>query len=351
VEGTKLETHREVIDAAVAAGCVENGRTEGSHCGDCGKVLRAQEEIPAIGSHQYDLDPGKDPTCTEEGLTVGSSCHACGFVHLAQEVISPKGHAEVTDAAVPPSCTATGLTAGSHCSVCGTVTAAQETVPMTDHTPVSVPAVEATCSAHGLSEGINCGQCGKVLTAQQETPKKNHTVVIDHPKAPTCTEPGLDGTGMHCSQCGTILLAQQELPATGHTFSDAAFTWAEDLTSAAAVLTCPCGQQESVDCTITWSADKGSLRAEAEGEYRGQRFTDSRVISAAAEGDRVTLTLPEGMSGVRIFVAAYDERGRMTDCLIPRIKNGTVTLPVSGHRVRIMLLTEKGFRVLPMFPL
>lgn len=78
--------HTEVIDAAVAATCTTDGKTEGSHCSDCNTVLVKQETIPA------------------------------------------KGHTEVKDAAVAATALATGKTEGSHCSVCGTVIKKQNTV-------------------------------------------------------------------------------------------------------------------------------------------------------------------------------------------------------------------------------
>nr|MCR5067964.1 InlB B-repeat-containing protein [Erysipelotrichaceae bacterium] len=41
--------HTPVIDPAVDPTCTETGLTEGSHCSVCGKVLVAQQEVPALG--------------------------------------------------------------------------------------------------------------------------------------------------------------------------------------------------------------------------------------------------------------------------------------------------------------
>ena len=53
--------HVEVIDAAVEPTCTEKGLTEGKHCSKCGKILKAQTEIDALG-HDF-----KNGVCTRCG--------------------------------------------------------------------------------------------------------------------------------------------------------------------------------------------------------------------------------------------------------------------------------------------
>ena len=53
--------HVEVIDAAVEPTCTEKGLTEGKHCSKCGKILKAQTEIDALG-HNF-----KNGVCTRCG--------------------------------------------------------------------------------------------------------------------------------------------------------------------------------------------------------------------------------------------------------------------------------------------
>ena len=69
--------HKEVKDAAVAATCETPGRTEGSHCSVCNKVIKEQKEVPALG-HNWDSGKvTKAATCTETGVKT-YSCTVCG---------------------------------------------------------------------------------------------------------------------------------------------------------------------------------------------------------------------------------------------------------------------------------
>jgi len=52
--------HPKKVVPGVVATCMETGLTEGKKCMLCGKVLVAQQEIPATGLHVYDNDFDKD---------------------------------------------------------------------------------------------------------------------------------------------------------------------------------------------------------------------------------------------------------------------------------------------------
>ena len=213
-ETLAAEGHKEVIDPAVKPTCTEAGKTEGSHCSVCGKILKAQEEIKASG-HKEVIDPAVAPTCTKTGLTEGKHCSVCQEVLVAQKEIPASGHKEVVDPAVEPTCTKPGLTEGKHCSVCGMVLVAQNAIPASGHKEVVDPAVESTCTKPGLTEGKHCSVCQVVLVAQKAIPASGHKEVVDPAVAPTCTKPGLT-EGKHCSVCQEVLVAQQTIPAAGH---------------------------------------------------------------------------------------------------------------------------------------
>lgn len=65
--------HHILKDKAIPATCEISGKTEGSHCSECNKILVAQKEVPAIGNHMW--DKGK-----VEGNKVIYTCTVCNEI-------------------------------------------------------------------------------------------------------------------------------------------------------------------------------------------------------------------------------------------------------------------------------
>lgn len=138
--------------------CTEAGYTNYVSCSVCTAVLKAREDLPALG-HDY-VTEKTDPTCTE----MGHAKHVCSVcTHEYEEDIPALGHTYGNDA---------DCTAGAVCTVCGTETTepiGHDFAPATCYTP-------ATCNRCGVTEGD----------------------VLEHVMAPaTCTKPST------CTLCGT----------------------------------------------------------------------------------------------------------------------------------------------------
>lgn len=68
--------HTEVVDAAVPAGCLTTGLTEGAHCEVCLAITKAQTVTPATG-HSYEESVLLAATCQTEGRKK-YTCSGCG---------------------------------------------------------------------------------------------------------------------------------------------------------------------------------------------------------------------------------------------------------------------------------
>ncbi|MBQ6065363.1 MAG: hypothetical protein IJK89_00950, partial [Clostridia bacterium] len=173
-EAVKAPGHKPVTDKAVAATCTADGKTEGTHCSVCGKVLTAQTTVKAKG-HQW--DNGKittTATCTADGVKT-FTCSVCKTTK--DEAVKATGHKPVTDAAVAATCTTDGKMEGSHCSVCGEVLTAQTTVKAKGHQwdngKITIP---ATCTA----DGVKTFTCSVCKTTKDEAVKATgHKPVTD----------------------------------------------------------------------------------------------------------------------------------------------------------------------------
>ena len=90
--------HTVVIDKAVPAGCTTDGKTEGSHCSVCGKVIKAQETVKATGHKYGEWTITKKATCTTAGVKT-RICSVCGNKETVS--IPATGHKYKTTVVAP----------------------------------------------------------------------------------------------------------------------------------------------------------------------------------------------------------------------------------------------------------
>ena len=114
--------HQEVKDPAVEPTETTEGKTEGSHCGVCGEVLKAQESIPALGKpeepghkHTYESTVKKKPTCIEPGVKI----FICSCGEKYTEEISALNH-RYMEKCIPATMKADGKLQ-QICSICSDI--------------------------------------------------------------------------------------------------------------------------------------------------------------------------------------------------------------------------------------
>ncbi len=156
-------------------------------CSTCGNKYT---ESIALTSHTEVIDKAVAATCTATGKTEGSHCSVCKKVIKAQETVAMKAHTVVTDKAVPATCTATGKTEGIHCSVCNKVIKAQTVTEKTGHSFTTwFPFKEATCTEKGSQYAL-CEGCGEYK--ERETDLKAHEDLDGDGSCDGCKE-NIDG--------------------------------------------------------------------------------------------------------------------------------------------------------------
>lgn len=199
--------------AEVPATCVTKGTAATQQCKRCDYIVPAQS-LPTDPNNHANIvkDVAVAPTCTETGLTEGSHCGDCNKILIAQEVVSSTNHTEVIDPAVAATCTETGLTEGSHCSVCNKILVAQKTVSALNHSFTNyISNDDATCTEDG-TKTAKCDRCDVTDTQSDEGSAKGHTSVVDAAVAPTYSSVGLT-EGNHCADCGLVFKEQEVIPA------------------------------------------------------------------------------------------------------------------------------------------
>lgn len=385
---TKTETipangHQAVIDAAVAATCEKEGKTQGSHCSVCNEILTAQEPVKAAG---HSWDAGKaviEATCEETGVKT-YTCTSCQKTKT--EETAALGHMIVTDAAVAATCEKAGKTEGSHCSVCNQIFVKQETIKASGHKVVIDPAVEAGCETKGKTEGSHCSVCGKVIVEQttikaaghdweagkvtkaaaceiegrrrvtckkckvtktEKVPALGHKPVTDAAIEATCQTEGKT-EGSHCSLCGKILKTQRTVKVTGHKFGKWETIKEADFTSA---------EIQSRTCSVCKKSEQRTvgkkLRAamKVNTYYLPMKFgqkTTSLKVTGLIEGDSIVsweisdkkIAKVKGKANGTCTITAGSIKGRTA--LTITTKNGakkTVRISVQKEDIKTQKIT------------
>lgn len=313
--------HKIVIDEAVPATCTTDGKTEGKHCSECGKVTVVQTVIKA--HHTEEEIAEVKATCTTDGLTAGKKCSVCNKILVEQTKVEAH-HTIVIDPEVKATCTTDGLTEGKHCSACNKVLAEQTKIEA-HHTEEVLPAVKATCTKEGKTEGRKCSVCNATLLAQQTIPAQGHMEEFIDGVEATCTASGKT-QGKYCTICKQITKEQTIIPAKGHT---------EEVVPAVAATCTSTGLTEGKkcsDCGIVLVKQKIVNSTGHSGSGKLCTSCGSLLVSAS-EGltfAEVTATRSGARSAVNVIGFEVTGRGSCTDAdiVIPATHNGSPVLGI-----------------------
>ena len=299
--------HQEVIDPAEEPTETTEGKTEGSHCGVCGAILKAQESIPALGvpkpeepghTHTYGSAVTKAPTCTERGIRT----YTCSCGDKYTEEIAATGHQEVIDPAVEPTETTEGKTEGSRCGVCGAILKAQESIPA-----LGVP--------------------------KPEEPGHTHTYGSAVTKAPTCTEPGVKTYTCSCGDQYT-----EEIPASNHRYIEKCIPASMKVNGKVQQVCSKCAEIKSE--TVIESPWK-IIWSQTDFTYNGRAKTPTAIVKDR-KGRRLTsgrdyqISYPAGRKRPGVYTAVLkfcgNYSGRVTETFMIRPQDTILKKAVSKSR-------------------
>ena len=201
-----LKAHTPIDDDEVLATCDKEGKTKGSHCSVCGKVISEQTTVPALGHQFGDYIPNNDETCIANG-TATAICERCGksdsiIIEDSASGVHIWGEYEITK---PATCTEIGVKTRK-CINCNKTSSAG--IVKAAHEYVEVVTKEPTCTEKGTVT-FTCANCGD--TYDEDIEPLGHNEVPDPAIAATSTSTGLT-EGSHCSRCNTVLIEQQIIP-------------------------------------------------------------------------------------------------------------------------------------------
>lgn len=127
-------------------------------------------------AHTWTTQAAVAATCTKEGKTECKVCSVCGKTEGGETIpVDADNHTNIVDVAeVAATCTKAGTTAGKKCADCGKVISGCTATALKAHTEKTVAGKAATCTEAGYTDSIICADCGKVIKAATEIAATGH---------------------------------------------------------------------------------------------------------------------------------------------------------------------------------
>ena len=216
--------HTEVVDAAVAATCTTDGKTEGKHCSACEKVLVKQEVVKASGHAWDDGVVTVQPDCENTGI-ITINCENCDATKT--EVAPALGHIDENGDHHCDRCPANlctdhawvdaNCTTPKTCSKCHATEG--DSLGHKAGEAVKEHITNATCTEAGSYESVvYCSRCDVELTRTNAViDALGHDEVSHNAQAPTCTEIGWNAY-VTCSRCDYT--TYEALDVVDHTYTE-----------------------------------------------------------------------------------------------------------------------------------
>ena len=281
---TNLYKGHDIVTDLGTATCTESGLSEGTHCTKCGKIITAQEVIPALG-HNYGAP-------TYAWAEDGSACTATTVCqHDANHVVTE--NATITsEETIAPTCEVKGTT---------TYTAAFTDSKFSTQTKnvVDIPALQhsyGTPTYVWAEDGSTCTATTVCQHDANHVVTENATITSEETIAPTCEEMGTTTytANFTDNNFSTQTKNVVDIPALQHSYGTPTYAWAEDGSACTATTVC----LHDANHVITENAN----------------ITSEVTTAATCEG-----------MGTTTYTAKFN------DSKFPKQTKGVVDIPALGH--------------------
>lgn len=255
------DNHLSVKLERIEPTCTQKGKTEGSQCSLCKKVLIEQEEIAALGHDMTKFKIKKYPDCINEGLKY-RYCNREGCTEYENVIIEALGHKDskrIID--VDSSCTSPGEW-HTECTVCGVKTDGGK-IEAKGHKYVT-KTQNPTCTEPGYKKNC-CSRC-HYYEDIETIPPTGHSYVVKTTVAPTCTKIGAKTyVCLNCSETH-----EADIPKLGHNYSK---NWTIDKAA-----TCTTDGKKSHHCTRCTSKSQVTVIAK-----KGHKIVEDKAVKPTCE--------------------------------------------------------------------
>ena len=320
-----LAAHKPEPIPGQEATCTQAGKTEGSRCSVCKRILVAQEDIP-LKEHTFPENWNNDASghwreCTvcreetgravhtensgvvtkpateeEEGLKT-FSCSVCGY-EMRTEVIEKLEPSHTHEYSAEWK--SDGSSHWRECD-CG------DKADLALHTPEPIPGQEATCTQVGKTDGSRCSVCKRILTAQEDIPLKEHTFLADW---------NSDGSN-HWRECTTCHEKVDQAP---HAWDGGRVTTAPTSSKAGV---------KTYTCTVCKAARTESIPATGGGSSGGGGGSTTPVpteynitLPGKTVGGRIKTASEKAVKGAKVTLSVETDEGYELEGLTVKDKKG-----------------------------
>ena len=327
---TNMYKGHDIVTDLGTATCTESGLSEGKHCSKCGKIITAQENIPALG-HSYG-------TPTYAWAEDGNACTATTVCQRDENHVVTEAATITSEETVAPTCEGEGTT---------TYTAAFTDSKFTTQTKdvVDIPALQHSYGTPTYAWAEDGSACTATTVCQRDANHvvtENATITDEETVASTCEEMGTTTytAKFTYSKFSTQTKDVVDIDALGHDYGTPTYEWAEDGSACTATTICQRNENHVVTevATIT---DEETIEPSCEemgtttytAKFENELFATQTkdVVDIPANGHKPDSIVFENIVAATCTVAGSQDSVVYCSVCQAELSRNALVISASGH--------------------